>query len=101
METSFCSVALRCVFSPMGITYIRVSILRIHSSQNLTCAVRSVALLLAGWANIIIALTTQRRNHRSITLKSLWAMGFGRPNADGLIGYKQATEVRSNFSLTR
>lgn len=100
MGASCCSVASCCVRSSMGILYIRVSFFRINIRRYLTWPFRTVIIIFAGWANIINGLIIQRRYQRSITLKSLWAMGFGKANADMLISYNQANTVRSIFTLT-
>ena len=45
-------------------------------------------------------LVIQRRYRRSISLKSLWAMGFGETNVDETVSWKQATQVRVDPDFT-
>ena len=56
----------------------------------------SAVIIIAGWLNLISGLLVQREYHRSISLKSLWAMGFGETNTDEMISWNQATEVGAN-----
>ena len=51
-------------------------------------------VLIAAWIIIGSGLVTQRRYRRSISLKSLWAMGFGETNVDEVVSWNQATQVR-------
>ena len=101
MESSSCSMAWRCIFPPMDFRYFCVSNFRDqYWTIYLTQTFRSITMLVISWALIISALHTQRLNHRSIALKSLWARGFGKITADQIVNLKQPTVVRFLFLLT-
>ena len=57
-------------------------------------------ILVASWTLIILGFHTQQINHRSITLKSLWARGFGKTTADLIVQWDQPKKVRSLPSST-
>ena len=65
-----------------------------------THVLRSVVILIAGWIIIGNGLAIQRKYHRSISLKSLWAMGFGETSVDEIVSWNQATEVRVDLDFT-
>ena len=87
----------RCEYPAMDIHVCSVSEASRNCPNNmLKMEFSSAVLIISGWLTLISGLLVQHEYHRSISLKSLWAMGFGETNTDEIVSWNQATEVGSN-----
>lgn len=62
-------------------------------SRNYSHTFRSVIFLTGGFAVGSNGLVTQRSHQRSISMSSLWAMGFGEINSDEVMYWGQPEYV--------
>ena len=89
-------MAASAQYSPLAFCHSHVSLLYKSPSPNIvltTCTIRSIFLLIAGSVVVGLGLVNQRTHHRSTSMSSLWAMGFGQINVDEIIAWGQPSSV--------